>query len=168
MKPIKLEIEGLHSFESNQIIDFASLTSSGMFGIFGQTGSGKSTILDAMVLALYGKVQRSKTNCDFINLKSKKAQVSFTFSFVEGGKNKEYKVTRIFKRRPKNPLEVEQTAEVLEVGAFGARQIMEGVNRVDKFIIDFDNTKSIHDMMEKQRIVRSLERDILTSPDNIF
>lgn len=35
-------------------------------------------------------------------------------------------------------------------------------------IIDFGNTKSIHDMMEKQRVVRSLERDILTSPDNIF
>ena len=39
---------------------------------------------------------------------------------------------------------------------------------LDKAIIDFDNSKSIHDMMEKQRIVRTLERDILTSPDNIF
>jgi hypothetical protein len=35
-------------------------------------------------------------------------------------------------------------------------------------IIDFDNITSIHDMMEKQNVVRSLERDILTSPDNIF
>lgn len=35
-------------------------------------------------------------------------------------------------------------------------------------IIDFDNTTSIHDMMEKQNVVRTLERDILTSPDNIF
>ena len=39
---------------------------------------------------------------------------------------------------------------------------------LDHAIIDFDNSKSIHDMMEKQRIVRTLERDILTSPDNIF
>lgn len=38
----------------------------------------------------------------------------------------------------------------------------------DTDIIDFDNTKSIHEMMEKQNIVKSLERDILTSPDNIF
>lgn len=38
----------------------------------------------------------------------------------------------------------------------------------DKGIINFDNSKTIHDMMEKQRIVRTLERDILTSPDNIF
>ena len=38
----------------------------------------------------------------------------------------------------------------------------------DSNIIDFDNSKNIHDMMEKQRVVRSLERDIVTSPDNIF
>lgn len=38
----------------------------------------------------------------------------------------------------------------------------------DNDIIDFDNSKSIHDMIEKQKAVRSLERDILTSPDNIF
>ena len=35
-------------------------------------------------------------------------------------------------------------------------------------IIDFDNSKTIHDMMQKQRAVKTLERDILTSPDNIF
>lgn len=35
-------------------------------------------------------------------------------------------------------------------------------------IIDFDNSKTIHDMMQKQEAVKSLERDILTSPDNIF
>lgn len=38
----------------------------------------------------------------------------------------------------------------------------------DLKIIDFGNMKSIHDMMEKQNVVKSLERDILTSPDNIF
>ena len=35
-------------------------------------------------------------------------------------------------------------------------------------IIDFDNSKTIHDMMQKQKAVKTLERDILTSPDNIF
>ena len=50
MKPIKLEIEGLHSFVEKQIIDFRELSASGVFGIFGQTGSGKSTILDAIIL----------------------------------------------------------------------------------------------------------------------
>ena len=42
MKPIKLTIEGLNSFESKQELDFQSLTG-GVFGIFGKTGSGKTT-----------------------------------------------------------------------------------------------------------------------------
>ena len=68
MKPIKLTIEGLNSFESKQELDFQSLTG-GVFGIFGKTGSGKSTILDAITLSLYGKVERTKQNIDFINTK---------------------------------------------------------------------------------------------------
>lgn len=136
MRPIKLEIEGLHSFLTKQVIDFTSLSSQGIFGIFGQTGSGKSTILDAMVLALYGKVQRSKTNSDFINLKSKKAEISFSFSFCESGKTKEYLVKRTFKRKAKNPNEVDQIVELFEVGAFGIRQVLEGASKVDKFIIE--------------------------------
>ena len=134
MKPIRLEIEGLHSFEACQVVDFSALSAKGIFGIFGATGSGKSTILDAIILALYGKVQRSKTNSDFINLKSKKAVISFEFSFMEEGKDKTYRVKRVFKRRPKNNQEVEQVAEVFEIGAMGSRQIVEGVSRVDDFV----------------------------------
>ena len=36
MKPIKLSIEGLNSFESKQVLDFSELTA-GVFGIFGKT-----------------------------------------------------------------------------------------------------------------------------------
>ena len=81
MKPIKLTIEGLNSFETKQELDLQSLTG-GVFGIFGKTGSGKSTILDAITLSLYGKVERSKQNIDFINTKCSKATVSFTFSML--------------------------------------------------------------------------------------
>ena len=134
MKPIKLEIEGLHSFETNQVVDFSLLSAKGIFGIFGATGSGKSTILDAIILALYGKVSRSKTNSDFINLKSKKAVISFEFSFTDEGKEKVYKIKRVFKRKTKNHLEVEQIAEIHEISAIGSRQIVEGVSKVDAFI----------------------------------
>ena len=67
MRPLKLEFEGINSFSEHTIIDFESLIKSGIFGIFGDTGSGKSTILDCINFALYGKVERSKEKTDIIN-----------------------------------------------------------------------------------------------------
>ena len=46
MRPKILEIEGLQSFKEVQRIDFDDLGETGLFGIFGPTGSGKSTVLD--------------------------------------------------------------------------------------------------------------------------
>lgn len=53
MKPLKLEFDGINSFSDRAVIDFVKLTKSGLFGIFGDTGSGKSTILDCINFALY-------------------------------------------------------------------------------------------------------------------
>ena len=58
MRPLLLEIEGLQSYEERQVIDFEKLCQNGLFGIFGETGSGKSTILDAMIFALYAEIPR--------------------------------------------------------------------------------------------------------------
>ena len=110
MKPIKLTIEGLNSFENKQELDFQSLTG-GVFGIFGKTGSGKSTILDAITLSLYGKVERSKQNIDFINTKCSKATVSFTFSMLDSGKNKTFEITRTFTKK-KNGKDSDSDAEL--------------------------------------------------------
>lgn len=93
MKPIKLVIQGLNSFKEAQEIDFEALTSYGLFGVFGPTGSGKSTILDGMTLALYGKTSRESTN--FINVQSDRAQIAFDFS-VNG---MHYRVVRTYKRQ---------------------------------------------------------------------
>ena len=93
MRPIKLTIEGLNSFETKQVLDFSELAG-GVFGIFGKTGSGKSTILDAITLSLYGKAERTKQNIDFINTKSSKAVVSFDFEIFISGENKRYEIKR--------------------------------------------------------------------------
>ena len=49
MRPIELKIKGINSYREEQVINFNQLTSQGFFGIFGPTGSGKSTILDAII-----------------------------------------------------------------------------------------------------------------------
>ena len=56
MKLHKLTIENIASIES-AVIDFnaAPLSNERLFLITGETGSGKSTIIDCLCLALYGK-----------------------------------------------------------------------------------------------------------------
>lgn len=98
MKPVKLEFEGINSFSEHTIIDFEKLTKSGIFGIFGDTGSGKSTILDCINFALYGRVERSKEKTDIINYRSGSAFVKFTFDIDTDGKRKTYYVERLIKK----------------------------------------------------------------------
>ena len=98
MKPVRLEFQGINSFSEHTIIDFESLTKNGIFGIFGDTGSGKSTILDCINFALYGNVERSKEKTDIINFRSNVATVKFVFNILNEGKRKTYTVDRTLKR----------------------------------------------------------------------
>lgn len=54
MRPILLELQAFGPYKEKQTIDFAKLADQGMFLIKGPTGSGKTTIFDAMTFALYG------------------------------------------------------------------------------------------------------------------
>lgn len=54
MKPLKLTMKSFGPYRQEKIIDF-TLFSSNLFLISGATGSGKTTILDGMCIALYGK-----------------------------------------------------------------------------------------------------------------
>ncbi len=99
MKPKVLKITGINSFNEEQIIDFSNLLSKGIFGIFGDTGSGKSTIIDCITLALYGKIVRHRNkNGDFININRNDAKVEFEFSIKDGQIRKNYYILRQFKR----------------------------------------------------------------------
>ncbi len=92
MKPLELIVEGFKPFREVQKVDFRGLD---FFLIKGPTGSGKSSLLDAIVFALFGNVE-DLTSKDLINKNSAKARVRFTFSV--GGKT--YTVERlIFKSK---------------------------------------------------------------------
>lgn len=100
MKPHRLTISGLQSFRVGQDIDFDRLSDHGMFGIFGPTGSGKSTILDAITLALYGRVGRAKSGKQgIINEAETTAAVSFSFSIGAGDERRTYRVERKYRTR---------------------------------------------------------------------
>ncbi|WP_139692922.1 AAA family ATPase [Sporolactobacillus terrae] len=98
MKPIELTISGLNSFRQEQRIDFEALCADGLFGIFGPTGSGKSTILDGMTLALYGTVERAANNTSgILNQLEQQLSVGFTFE-LSGDCTVRYRAERSYKR----------------------------------------------------------------------
>ncbi|MBL7816753.1 MAG: SMC family ATPase [Saprospiraceae bacterium] len=82
MTPKYLIIKGLYSYKSQQEIDFTKLTEGGLFGIFGNVGAGKSSILEAIMLALYGEVERMgkmNRNYNILNLSSDSLLIQFDF-----------------------------------------------------------------------------------------
>ncbi len=100
MKPVYLEFSGINSYSEPAKIDFRELLEYGLFGIFGDTGSGKSTVLDAINFALYGRVGRGRAD-EIINYHCEKAYVRFEFEAAYEGERHVYRVEReIRKKKP--------------------------------------------------------------------
>ena len=55
MRPLRLELEGFTSFRERTTVNFEDTD---LFVFTGATGSGKSSLIDAMIFALYGSVPR--------------------------------------------------------------------------------------------------------------
>ena len=107
MIPVSLTIKGLYSYQQETTIDFGPLTAAGLFGIFGAVGSGKSTILEAITFALYGKTERlgggDRVSYNMMNLKSNELLIDFVF--LTGSPREKYRFTLGCKRNKKRYLE---------------------------------------------------------------
>ena len=103
MRPVFLEFCGIKSFSERAEIDFDRLLQGGMFGIFGDTGAGKSTILDCIGFALYGKVNRigkdGSLMTEILNHHSESGYVKFTFRTTVEGERVEYRIERTLARK---------------------------------------------------------------------
>ena len=99
MKPLKLTMSAFGSYADVQEVDFTELGAVGIYLITGETGSGKTTIFDAISFALFGKA--SGTNRDDYSMLRSDFATERTKTFVEldfvSGSN-HYSISRAIKK----------------------------------------------------------------------
>ena len=107
MRPIRLTMQAFGPYQEQEIVDFTELGPNRVFLIHGDTGSGKTTILDAMVFGLYGETSGGERRPDQMRCDAAPADLptEVTFDFSLGSAS-----LRV-RRRPAQEL----------VGARGAR-----------------------------------------------
>ncbi|WP_314642748.1 SMC family ATPase [uncultured Veillonella sp.] len=98
MKPISLTIEAFGPYRDLVTLDFSALRDHSMFLISGPTGAGKTSILDAMVYALYGEPSGEVRKTDAIRSDfaepERMTRVDFSFAIGEA----QYRVERLPKQ----------------------------------------------------------------------
>lgn len=124
MRPIELRLRGLHSFREQQVLDFRRVTDAGVFGIFGPTGSGKSTVLDAITLALYGRVVRAKGGTQgILNHAEQRLEVAFTFELADPAGPRRYRAERSYVRAGDNAVRA-SSCRLVAVGPDGGATVL--------------------------------------------
>ncbi len=187
MRPSKLTIYGINSYVTEQTVDFKKLSEGNLFGIFGATGSGKSTILDSIIIALYGNSDRDNLS-NIINLNLKEAYIKFEFELDRNNEVNTYEVTRNYKLRPSGLnstayLINKTTNEVLgdstdmvngkieEMLGISKREFLKCValpqNEFDKFLLDTpsERKKSIARLFNIENFGDSLNRKVKSRLD---
>lgn len=90
MKILELRFKNLNSLYGEWLIDFSTpeFISNGIFAITGPTGAGKSTILDAICLALYGATPRlgkiTKSSNQLMSQQTAECYAEVTFESQQG------------------------------------------------------------------------------------
>jgi len=100
MRPLRLEVEGFTVYRRKQVIDFEGLN---FFIIQGKTGAGKTSIVDAITYALYGRVPRygsTKAHRFVISRGSARLSVALDFSVT----GRRYRIERFYRPKPEESM----------------------------------------------------------------
>jgi len=128
MRPVRIMLDGVRSYRSPQEIDFSELS---LFALIGDTGAGKSSIIEAMCFALYGSPTWSGRDVvDLISDGAEQIRVELTFAVGVD----EWRVTRARRRRggpPTHKLESATAGTKVDGADAVTRRVTEliGLNR---------------------------------------
>ena len=94
MRPLRLDMAGFTVFREETTVDFSDAD---FFALVGPTGSGKSTVLDAICFALYGQVPRWASSRGIVNALAPSAtEARVRLVFESAGAR--YVATRVVRR----------------------------------------------------------------------
>lgn len=137
MRPIKLVMSAFGPYAKEEVLDFTNLREKNIFLITGPTGAGKTTIFDALSVALYGEASGSSRDKD--SLRSDFAEDGIAtyveLSFSLRGKN--YTIKRHpqqIKKKSRGEGYVQKSAEAELMLPEG--KIVTGVKSVDEKIAE--------------------------------
>jgi exonuclease SbcC len=121
MRPLGLELEGFAAFRERITVDFAGAD---LFAIVGATGHGKSSLIDAVVFALYGRVPRHGGGdlAPVMTLGCNETKVSFTFELAGNF----YVATRVVRRKPSGDGATTREMRLEQIGAGGTTDVLAG------------------------------------------
>ncbi len=109
MKPLYLEIQAFGPYVEKQTVDFEKLGRQGIFLIKGNTGSGKTTIFDAMTFALYGggsgdgeKTRTGRNDLEEWRCTQAGADLDTIVTFVFSTHGHKYRFSRSLSQKRKN------------------------------------------------------------------
>jgi DNA repair protein SbcC/Rad50 len=94
VKPFSIELKHFGPYTSHTI-DLAPFSNEGIFLIHGDTGAGKSTVLDAIAWALYGRALGARDRDDHLRNTSAPADEATTVVLIFSRGEKTYRVRRV-------------------------------------------------------------------------
>jgi len=97
MRPIRLELEGFTAYREYTVLDFDGAD---LFVLTGPTGSGKSSIIDAITFALYGSVPRYQ-NPNLVHPVISQGKVEAKVRFDFAIEDRVYTVVRVVRKTPR-------------------------------------------------------------------
>lgn len=192
MRIHKLEIQNIASLKGQHTIDFDKISQeSALFAITGKTGAGKSSLLNAISLALYGDVyKKDAQHLDFVTLGEAHGAITLTFSMLSQvyvanwemkvkKKNGEYykkpqNIRTLSKQTEDGPIAIEESVEDiihLNFNQFCKTSILNQGEFAKFLTSSFTERKSIlekfYDGMNLELINQKLKEKIKTNNEQI-